>query len=155
MSTDASRSLASIADPELRAFLPGFEAATRAFMDGDATLWKQHVSRRDDVLIMGAWGDHEQGWPAVSARYDWACARFRKSGATLEVEYLVAVRSGDLASTTAIERAFVLLAGQEQLAAMALRVTHLFRREEDGWKLVLRHADPLVSKTATEAVLQR
>jgi ketosteroid isomerase-like protein len=145
----------SIADPELRAFLPGFEAATRAFMNGDATLWKQYVSRRDDVIIMGAWGDHEKGWPAVSARYDWACARFQESGATLEVEYLAAVRSGELASTTAVERAVVLLAGQDRPAAMALRVTHLFRREDGAWKLILRHADPLVGKIATDAVLQR
>jgi ketosteroid isomerase-like protein len=145
---------AGIADPELREFLRGFEEATRRFMNGDATLWKQYVSRRDDVIIMGAWGDHEQGWPAVSARYDWACARFQESGATLEVEYLAVVRSGELASTTSIERAVVLLTGQDEPAAMALRVTHVFRQEEGAWKLILRHADPLVSKTPTAAVLQ-
>ena len=58
-------------------------------------------------MIMGAWGDHEKGWPAVEARYHWAAARFRDSGAALEVEYLTAFESGDLAVTTAIERAVV------------------------------------------------
>ena len=47
------------------------------------------------------------------------------------------------------------LAGEERAAPMALRVTHAFRREDGAWKLILRHADPLVAKTATGAVLQK
>jgi ketosteroid isomerase-like protein len=27
---------------------------------------------------------------------------------------------------------------------LSLRVTHVYRREGDDWRLVLRHADPLV-----------
>ena len=38
---------------------------------------------------------------------------------------------------------------------MALRTNHIFRKEEGAWKLVLRHADPLIAKTAPAAVLQR
>jgi ketosteroid isomerase-like protein len=38
---------------------------------------------------------------------------------------------------------------------MALRVTHVFRKEDGAWKLVLRHADPLVAKTAAESVLEK
>jgi ketosteroid isomerase-like protein len=104
-------------------------------------------------MVMGAWGSHEKGWPAVEARYLWAAARFRDSGAALEVEHLTAFGSGDLAVTTAIERAEVGLEGQPATAPMALRVTHVFRREDGGWKLVLRHADPLVARTAPDAVL--
>jgi hypothetical protein len=33
-------------------------------------------------------------------------------------------------------------------------VTHVFRLEDGGWKLVLRHADPLVARTAPDAVLR-
>ena len=55
---------------------------------------------------------------------------------------LATVVSGDTAYTVAIERSVVRLVGQEQPAAMALRVTHIFRKEPDDWKLVLRHADP-------------
>jgi ketosteroid isomerase-like protein len=144
-----------VGDAGLREFLAGFERGTERFMNGDPAAWKANVSRRDDVMIMGAWGAYEKGWDAVSARYDWAAARFRDADARLSVEYLTAIVGGDLAVTTAIERAEVRLAGQEQAAPMALRVTHVFRNEEGGWKLVLRHADPLVEKTAPETVLRK
>lgn len=144
-----------VADAGLREFLVGFEEGTERFMNGDASLWKANASRRDDVMVMGAWGGYEKGWDEVSARYDWAVARFRDAEARLSVEYLTAVVEGDMAMTTAIERAEVLLAGQAEAAPMALRVTHVFRREDGAWKLVLRHADPITAKIATEAVLRR
>ena len=110
--------------------------------------WRtSRVARRYDH---GGWGAHEKGWPEVQARYEWAGARFRDSGAKLSVEYLTSVQSGDLAFTTAIERAEVKVAGQEKAAPMALRVTHIFRKEDGAWKLVLRHADPLAAKTAPD-----
>jgi ketosteroid isomerase-like protein len=144
----------SVPDASLRDFLASFEEGTRRFMNGDTSLWKENVSRRSDAMIMGAWGAYEKGWPEVSARYDWAGARFRDSGASLEIEYLTSFVSGDLAYTTEIERALVQLVGQESLAPMALRVTHVFRKEDGAWKLILRHADPLVGKTAPASVLQ-
>ena len=102
---------------------------TQRFMNGDTAPWLGNASRGDDVMIMGAWGGHEKGWPAVEARYQWAGARFRDSGAELAVEYLTAFESGDLAVTTAIERAQVRVEGLETTAAMTLRVTHVFRKE--------------------------
>ena len=144
-----------VGDASLRDFLASFEEGTERFMNGDVELWKANVSQRDDVMIMGAWGAYEKGWDDVSARYDWAGARFTDAEAELTVEYLTAVVDGDLAYTTAIERANVKLAGQEVAAPMALRVTHAFRREDGAWRLVLRHADPLVAKTAPDTVLQK
>ena len=155
LAADAAASDRSVVkDPSLRQFLESFEEGTRRFMNGDTALWMDNVSHRDDVMIMGAWGAHEKGWPDVQARYQWAGARFRDSAARLTVDYLTSVQSGDLAFTTAIERAEVKVAGQDKAAPMALRVTHVFRKEDGAWKLVLRHADPLVAKTAAESVLE-
>ena len=71
------------------------------------------------------------------------------------MEYVSSYRSGDLAFTTAIERAEVKVAGQDKAAPLALRVTHIFRLEDGAWKLMLRHADPLVTKTSVESVLEK
>lgn len=48
-----------------------------------------------------------------------------------------------------------MVVGQDKAAPMALRVTHIFRKEEGTWKLVHRHADPLIGKTAPAAVLRQ
>lgn len=143
----------SSAEQSFRTFLESFRKGTERFMNGDNKLWKDNASKTDDAVIMGAWGAFEKGWPEVSARYDWAAKRFVNGEAKLDVEYLASSVSGDLAYTVAIERSNVRLAGQATIAPMALRVTHVFRRENGEWKLVLRHADPLMKKTAPEATL--
>lgn len=141
------------AEQGFRTFLESFREGTERFINGDNKLWKANASQTGDAVIMGAWGAYEKGWPEVSARYDWAARRFVNGEARLDVEYLASSVSGDLAYTVAIERSKVRLAGQATIAPMALRVTHVFRRENGDWKLVLRHADPLMKKTAPEATL--
>jgi ketosteroid isomerase-like protein len=135
-------------------FLTSFEEGTNRFINGDPTLWKANASQGDDATIMGAWGAYEQGWDEVGPRYDWAAARFRESGAKLDIEYLALGVSGDLAYTIANERSEALIVGQDKPAPMALRVTHLFRMENGAWKLIHRHADPLMEKTAPNTVLK-
>jgi ketosteroid isomerase-like protein len=138
----------------LDAFLKTFEEATSGFINGDAARWKEIASQRDDVTIMGAWGAAERGWEEASPRYDWAAARFHPSGARVQVQYLAVGENGDIGYTVAIERSTVRVVGQEQPASMALRVTHLFRKENGTWRLIHRHADPLMTKTAPADPLQ-
>ena len=64
-------------------------------------------------------------------------------------------QSGDLAYTISIERSEVRIIGQDKPAAMPLRVTHLFRKEDGEWKMIHRHADPLIDKTAPAAVIKK
>jgi SnoaL-like domain len=134
-------------------FLPRFELGIERFLNGDAMLWKSNVSQESDGTIMGAWGDYEKSWSELEPRYDWAAARFQESGASVQFQYLSSGVSGDLAYTVSIERSTVRIVGQKEPAAMSLRVTHVFRKERGGWKLLHRHADPLMSKTAPDAVL--
>ena len=85
-------------DASWQAFLSNFEEALNQFVNGDATLWKEHASHSSDATIMGAWGAYEKGWKEVGARYDWASARLAKSGAKLKVEYLTSAVSADVAA---------------------------------------------------------
>jgi hypothetical protein len=144
-----------VSDASFQEFLAGFENGTSGFMNGDNTLWKENASHSSTATIMGSWGAYEKGWhEEVNARYDWAAARFLESGAKIDVEYLSKVVGGDMAYTVAIERSTALIIGQDKPAPLALRVTHIYMKEDGIWKLVHRHADPLLEKTAPAAVLQ-
>ena len=141
-------------DRSFRTFLQDFERGAARFINGDPGPWKATVSQREDVTLMGGWGIVARGWKDASARYDWAARRFVDSAAVLQVEYVSTVVSGDLAYTVSIERSTVRLAGAPSTAPMTLRVTHAFRKEDGRWKLVHRHADPLVETTAPASVLK-
>ncbi len=150
-----SQAASSAGDSGFRAFLGQFEDGIRRFVNGDARMWKRHASHLEDVTIMGAWGAYEKGWNEVAARYDWAAARFKDSGAIPTFDYLASGASGDLAYTVTIERSEARVEGQDTPASMALRVTHIFRKESGEWKLIHRHADPLTDKTVPAAVLKK
>src|SRR5687767_1583881 len=67
--TAAASRVTAIDDPSgFQAFLRRFEEGTGRFINGDATLWKQHVSQRDDATIMGGFGGYEKG-REVGPRY--------------------------------------------------------------------------------------
>jgi ketosteroid isomerase-like protein len=134
-----------------RAFLRRWEEAQSRFLNGDPALWKQHSSQGEDATIFGAFGGYEKGWKKVGPRYDWAASQYRPSGAKKQVEYLNVAVGGDLAYTVSIERDEVKVGGQSRPGPRALRVTQVFRREGDAWKLLHRHADPLMEKKAPSA----
>jgi ketosteroid isomerase-like protein len=53
------------------------------------------------------------------------------------------VRGDDFIVTVAVERTQAKLGGSAERVLQELRVTQVFRREGDRWKIVHRHADPL------------
>lgn len=126
-----------------RAFLARRADATAAFFDGDAAPWLAMASHADDVTMFGGFGGNERGWEAVADRYRWAAAANAEGAVRVE---LIACHVGDtLACTVAIERGTVRAAGTAEAAPKELRVTEVFRRESDEWRLIHRHADPLVA----------
>jgi ketosteroid isomerase-like protein len=60
----------------------------------------------------------------------------------------------DIACTVEIERFETKIGGEQELSQVALRVTCVYRREADGWKLVHRHADPRVDQQPPDSVIQ-
>lgn len=113
-----------------------YSALRRLHADPEAlpellALW----SRGDDVSTMNARGGVERGGVAVRERWTWWAGQ----GIPMEaepVETLSCVVGTDLACTT----------GLEYHSDRTLRVTHLYRRESGGWRLVHRHADPLAER---------
>ena len=125
--------------------------AVGAFVGGDPKPYVSRWAQGPHVTIFGGWGDHEHGWDEVGPRLDWAAELF--VGGRTDQHVLEMHCSGDLGYTVSLERGHAHLAGQDAAAPMVLRVTHIYRRIDGEWRVVHRHADPLTTKTAVDAVL--
>jgi len=99
-------------------------------------------SHTDDVVIMGAFGAYERGWEQVSARLDWAAKGIAATDRS--EENLVTVVGEDLAYTVDLEHMTRHTGGQPR--PYTLRCTQAYRRQDGEWKVMLRHADPLLPK---------
>ena len=92
----------------------------------------------DDATLFGAWGPIDKGFRRLAKTFRWVGSRFRSG--RLVPEHSVVASSGDLAYTVGFVRGEVTVDdGPPRL--MTIRVTHIYRRFGDTWRLVHRHAD--------------
>ncbi|HSD90875.1 MAG TPA: nuclear transport factor 2 family protein [Kofleriaceae bacterium] len=113
-------------------------AATLALMNGDREPWAALWSRRADVSLFGGWGGHERGWDELAERWKMVEGRYRSG--TVEIERITEHIHGDLAVTVEFLRSNASFSNGSS-GPVALRVTHVCRREDGEWRLVHRHAD--------------
>ncbi len=95
-----------------------------------------------DATLFGAWGPIEKGSRALIDTFRWVGSRYAgdRSPVQATVENTVISCSGDLAYTAGFERGPVRV-DEGRVQEMVIRVTHIYRRVGDGWKLIHRHAD--------------
>src|SRR5438105_3651457 len=129
-------------------------AALDEILKGSADGYKRLYSRTEDITLGNPFGGFGHGWDGVVDQLERAASQFR-DGEAAETEIIVQSISDDLAYTVAIERGRAKVGGQPEPGDLAVRVTCIYRRGADGWKLVHRHADPAVSRQPAEAVLRR
>ena len=135
-------------DKDVAALLTQHADANRALMRGDSETYFALVSLTDDFTLMSPFG----GTPSRGSEYSperiAAMGRFFRNG-TFGQELVEAYASDGMAVLAVIERAHVEVGG---LPAQdwALRVTLVYRRDGSNWRLVHRHADPLVGGISLE-----
>lgn len=136
-------------DGFLSATMPRFEKAETALHNGDAAPRKAMWSRHDPVTLFGA-AMSGSGWHQLEKVFDRLEASFSNC-TSYQNEVVAAGASGDLAYTVAIEHTTASVKGAEP-RPYKLRVTTVFRREDDEWKVVHRHADALETPASKELV---
>jgi len=119
------------------------DAANTRMTDGDWSLWRELLSSRDDVAILGAYGGTVAGQEALSARFGQTAGRYAGGGGRSTHEHIISWSGADLACSVTVERHESRLDGSPEPVVFLYRATHVFRRENADWKIVLRHADPL------------
>lgn len=118
------------------------EEGNAALMRGDAEGWAAAIPTSKDFVLMSPFGGRPTGGAYPPERLAALGRVFRNGDFSQEIVKIVA--SPDLVVLVTIERTHVEVGG---LPAQdwALRVTQVHRRDPDGWRLVLRHADPLAN----------
>jgi ketosteroid isomerase-like protein len=129
---------------DLTKFIEQDHLALDAFVKGDPEPLKSLYSRRDDVIIANPFGPPAKGWRQAAETMERAATNYREGEAT-GFERISEYATADLGYIIEVERFRSKVGGDDRLVPIALRVTTIFRREEDAWRIVLRHADPITS----------
>ena len=129
---------------EFQRVLEEYHAALDAFSRGAAEPVKAVFSHRDDVTLANPFGPAVRGWKQVVEALDFASSRFR-DGEASRFDAVAQYVSSDLMTILEIEYWRAKVSGREDISSFVLRVTSTFRREEGSWRLVHRHADPIVT----------
>jgi hypothetical protein len=118
-----------------------YHQAVDEFSRGNPQPVKVLFSHRDDVTLANPFGPAVRGWKRASDALEFASSRFR-DGEVSDFERIAEYESTDLATILETERWSARVGDREDIAPFQLRVTTTFRREDETWEIVHRHADP-------------
>jgi ketosteroid isomerase-like protein len=133
--------------PDAAALERRSEEANQALVRGDAERYFELIQPSKDFTLMTPFGGTPSRTYAPSPERTAELGKFFKNG-TLKQELVAMFPSNDLVVLVTIEHVRV-EAGGTPMQDWDLRVTQVFRREGDDWRLVHRHADPLGKKRIT------
>lgn len=130
-----------------------FRHALDSFVKGNPKPCTDLFSRRDDVTLANPLGPPRLGPADVDAAIAEAAATLR-DGSVRACEEVSRYGTADLGYVVQIERTEARLPGSDDIASLALRVTMIFRREGDSWKVAHRHADPITTARPVSTAIE-
>lgn len=130
---------------ELEEYIAKCENGLRHQVRGDSGPFLEVWSHSNDVAILGAIGSHAQGFDDV--RTHLLAAASSLNWTAVSIHRLLTTLTPGLAVTVTLEN--MSREGEERTEARTLRVTHAYRREDDGWRLFLRHANLVTPEDET------
>jgi ketosteroid isomerase-like protein len=128
-----------------------YHQSVAAFIQGDRDAQKPLWSRRDDVTLANPLGPPAKGFEGVCGVIDRAAEQI-SDGEGYTFDTIAWVETADLAYEVGLERNRAKLAGAAEKVPISLRVTTVIRREDGGWKIVHRHADPITEARSIQSV---
>jgi len=112
-------------------------AAMNRMLNGDAASLADIWSHSSAVSAMHPIGGRQVGWGKVRESFE-QVAQIASDGQVELRDQIVHV-AGDAAFELGVEHGQFKLAGHQ--VSIELRVTNIYRRETDGWKMVHHHTD--------------
>jgi hypothetical protein len=124
-------------------FMKQREQAARAYVSGEAEPLARISTQNSPATFFNPGGGYVQGAEQVLTTYK-NDANYFVSGET-NFEILQMAASDGLAYWVGFQRATVRLNSSDKDVPFNLRITEIFRREGNEWKLIHRHADSLAA----------
>jgi ketosteroid isomerase-like protein len=121
-------------------FMTAREKAAEAYVRGDGAKVDTIVPHSGAASFHSPAGDTVTGAEAVAKRYLKDAAVFHDNG-TNRFDVLQKGDAGDIDFWTGFQIANVQIGDMPRPVEMRIRVTEIFRRIDDDWKLIHRHAD--------------
>ena len=125
------------AENEVRKASDQFYAALNRLFNGNADSMEAVWSHDSNVTALHPIGGRTVGWDNVRESYQ-DIAQIAEQGHVKLVDQIIHV-SGDFAYEVGVDQGKAVFAGYQ--ATLDYRVTNIYRREADGWKMVHRHTD--------------
>jgi len=138
---------AKITDADVAELVRCTAEAASAYIRGDIRHYLSLIKHGDDYTLMPPYGGEPRHGFDVEGALEATPKMFQ--GGEADLELVQSLVSGDLAVLVAIERQRGKVGGMPE-QDWSLRVTLVFRREGAEWRLVHRHADPLVHPISME-----
>jgi ketosteroid isomerase-like protein len=133
----------NVTDEEVADLIRRTADAASALIGGDIRTYVTLIRHADDYTLMApSGGEPRRGFDASDQALE-AMEQYFRGGGEAELEVFQSYASGDMVVLVAIERQHGEVGGLAD-QDWSLRVTLVFRREGGEWRLVHRHADPLV-----------
>ena len=121
--------------------IEAYHRALESFVAGDAAPVLALFSEREDVTLANPLGPAVRGRADVVAVSEVAVTNF--AGGSIQFEEISRFVSPELACLHDVHRIEAQTTAGGEAARITVRVTTVFRREGDTWKVALRHADPM------------
>ena len=143
-SASASPNPALQLPPALEATVVQSHEALRLILNGDPSGYAALFADRDDITLGNPFGPFGKGRVAVLANLNNAAKKYTH-GSVIGVERVAVYGGGDRYVLVEIEHDRARLGTAAAFSEFSARVTSVYERIGEKWKLVHRHADPITS----------
>lgn len=140
------------APPSLEAAIEQSHEALRKILNGDASGYAALFADRDDITLGNPFGPFGKGRAAVLKALDNASTKY-KQGMVVAVDRIAIYGDRKIICLVEIEHDRAKLGASPDFSEFAARVTSVYEKIGDRWKLVHRHADPITTARPAESML--
>ena len=136
----------------LEATITESHEALRKIVNGDPSGYAALFADRDDITLGNPFGPFGKGRAAVLKALNNASTKY-KDGTVVGVERIAVYGDSKLVVLVEIEHGRAKLGTSADFAEIAARVTSVYERIGNFWRLVHRHADPITTSRPAESMV--